>query len=211
MKRLIGLACAIVLVPSLAAAQPKTPEEWYKAAGESVTVSLDKWLSQPHYIAIMYEAKAMTGQFREYAPDITLFPLGGDPSIPFKSRVAKHLAAMAGKYKKPVRVFYFGDCDEKGAQIATSALKDIQQWARVDFSFQRVGLTLTQARSMGVPENPDKPGEYQWEALTDDQAASLIRSVTELIDRQAWEGVGFREEVAAEKMRELIRQHLVSK
>jgi hypothetical protein len=30
MNRLIGLACAIMLVPSLAWAQPKTPEEWYK-------------------------------------------------------------------------------------------------------------------------------------------------------------------------------------
>ena len=61
----------------------------------------------------------------------------------------------------------------------------------------------------GVPENPDKPGEYQWEALTDVQAESLIRPVTDLVDRHAWETVQEEEEDAAQVVRDLVRQHLL--
>jgi len=116
---------------------------------------------------------------------------------------------LAAKYRKPVKVFYFGDCDDKGEQIASSALVDIRAWAGVDFDFERVGLTLAQARGMGVPENPDKPGEFQWEALTDAQASSLIRPVTDLVDRHAWEEVERREKEAAEIVSHLIQQHLL--
>jgi hypothetical protein len=27
---------------------------------------------------------------------------------------------------------------------------------------------------LGIPDNPDKPGEYQWEALPDDAAREMI-------------------------------------
>ena len=62
---------------------------------------------------------------------------------------------------------------------------------------------------MGVPENPDKPGDYQWEALTDAQAESLIRPVTDLVDRNAWEAVETEEEEAAQVVRNLIRDNLL--
>jgi hypothetical protein len=59
-------------------------------------------------------------------------------------------------------------------------------------------LTPGQAREYGVPEDPDKPGKFQWEALTDAAAAeiigqavrvnldeSLIREMEEEAERQA--------------------------
>ncbi len=75
--------------------------DWYERLANSLSVSFDKWASQPHYIMIMYEAKAMTGQFRQYAPDITLVPCGGDPSVDFKWRIAQHLAAIGGETWHP--------------------------------------------------------------------------------------------------------------
>jgi hypothetical protein len=106
----------------------QSPEEWYLAMSEMAGVELDKWFTQRHYIVLMFEAKAMIGQFREYGRGLTLIPLGGDPSIPFKWRVAKQLGAMARKYGKRVLVFYFGDCDSKGLLIGNSAIKDIREW-----------------------------------------------------------------------------------
>ena len=108
---------------------------------------------------------------------------------------------MANKYGIPIKVFYFGDRDPKGEQIDQSALADIEDWCDIPFEFQRMGLSAEQALAMGVPENPEKPGEYQWEALTDGQAASLIQPVLDLIDRDAWDGVVERERGLAEQVR----------
>jgi hypothetical protein len=185
-------------------------QDWFQRMADGLTVDFDKWPSQPVYIEIWFEARAMVGQFRQYAPGITLVPFGGDYTINPKWETASRLSAMAAKHGKPVQVFYFGDYDPKGLQILDSALKDIRAWCGVDFVVQRVGLTLEQAVGMGVPENFEKPGEYQWEALTDAQAASLIRPVTDLIDRQAWEAVERREEAAAETVRELIIRELLA-
>ena len=44
------------------------PDDWYEALAEGLMVSFDKWATQPNYLTIMYEAKAMSAQFRQYAP-----------------------------------------------------------------------------------------------------------------------------------------------
>ena len=88
-------------------------------------------------------------------------------------------------------------------------MKDIRAWCEVDFEVQRVGLTLGQAVGMGVPENFAPPGQYQWEALTDGQAARLIRPVTDRGDMGAWHAVELEEEVAADRVKELIRRELL--
>ena len=36
------------------------------------------------------------------------------------------------------------------------------------------GLTAEQARQLGLPENFERPGEWQWEALSDGQARDII-------------------------------------
>ena len=43
------------------------PETWYEALATGISASFDKWSTQPYYLIIMYEAKAMSGQFRQYA------------------------------------------------------------------------------------------------------------------------------------------------
>jgi hypothetical protein len=190
-------------------------QSWLEAIADGkAPCYLDMWTSQPYYIAILFEARAMTEQFRQYAPGITLVPFAGDPSIPYKWEVAQHLAAMAGKYGNPVKVAYFGDRDDKGDQIFLSAMNDIQDWCDVPFEYEKVGLTVEQVRNFEqageeIPENPDKPGEYQWEALTDAQAASLISPVTDLIDWAAWGEVQKQEEAATNELGDLIREWLL--
>jgi hypothetical protein len=185
-------------------------QDWFQQMADGLEVDFDKWASQPVYVEIWFEARAMVGQFRQYAPGITLVPFGGDFTINPKWETARRLSAVAEKYGKPVQVFYFGDYDPKGLQILGSALKDIGAWCDVDFEIERVGLTLDQAVTMGVPENFEKPGQYQWEALTDAQAASLIARVTDLIDRQLWEEIEREEAEAAGAVRELIRRELLA-
>lgn len=148
-----------------------------KAVGGASCV-LDKWQDQDCYLEIWFEAKAMAGQFRHYTEYITLRPFGGDCSISFKWQIAKELEARHDQYKKPVVVLYFGDLDKKGLQIPESAVKDIGQWADIDFEFIRCGLNPGDEITYHIPPNPDKPGTYQWEALSDESAKQIIETWT---------------------------------
>jgi hypothetical protein len=139
---------------------------------------LDKWQYQNYYLEIWFEAKAMAGQFKHYTEYITLRPFGGDCSISFKWQIAKELEEKYEQYGKPIIILYFGDLDKKGLQIPESAIKDIRQWTKVDFEFIRCGLNPGDEITYNIPENPDKPGTYQWEALSDTAAKELIETWT---------------------------------
>jgi hypothetical protein len=152
--------------------------EFLEAVGRAVC-TLDKWQAQDYYVEIWFEAKAMKAQFEHYTDHITLRPFGGDASIYFKWQIAQELAEKFEQYKKPIVILYFGDMDAKGFQIPISAVKDIREWAKVDFEFIRCGLNPGDEVTYNIPENPDKPGTYQWEALSDDAARTLIKGWTE--------------------------------
>jgi hypothetical protein len=139
-------------------------------------VPIDHTYQQRHYVIMVFEARAMTEQFEYYSKGIDLCPFGGDPSHDLKWRLAKHLEKVYDIYDGlPITVLYFGDCDRKGEQIPESALGDVRRWCTVPFEILHFGLTLEQALRLGVEPNPDKPDEYQWEALTDDAASQIIR------------------------------------
>lgn len=136
------------------------------------------YFADQDYIEIWFEARAMREQFEKYSQNITLVPLGGDPSIPLKYSIAKRLSGI----KNDAMVLYFGDCDDKGKSIAQVALEDVRKWCLRDFDLHYMGLTLEQARKYGVPESPFSPG-FQWEALLDADAAEIIESaIAEHVD-----------------------------
>lgn len=135
---------------------------------------LDKFQTQDYFIIICFEARAMSPQFYHHTENIPLVPFGGDPSIPYKFSIAQGIEWASKHYNKPVIVLYFGDADKKGELIKSSAFKDIASWCEVDFELIHCGLTLSQAKAFNLPENPDKPGQYQWESLSDIQAKEII-------------------------------------
>lgn len=47
------------------------------------------------------------------------------------------------------------------------------------FKYIRIGLNEDQIGSLDIPENPEKPGTYQWEALNDEQAGQMILKAIE--------------------------------
>jgi hypothetical protein len=136
------------------------------------------WGRLPFYTEVWFEANAMVGQFEKYVRRpyrISLRPFGGDYTIAPKWEAAQQIKAMAENGKRVV-ILYFGDADTKGGQIPLSAYKDVRSWAGVDFDFHIGGLTREQAELLRLPENPERPGQYQWEALTDTQAKEIIES-----------------------------------
>lgn len=176
-------------------------EEWIDAIRDGIGCSLDKSLGQETRVIIAYEARAMTGQFREYTDGIDLFPFAGDASIPYKWSLAKTIE----RSDLPVVLIYFGDYDFKGAQIATAALKDLRKWSDEPFEFIHGGLDSDQVGRYDMPENPEKPGEYQWEALKDNQASEIIEAALDgLWSREKYVAVLERELKAEAELKEYL-------
>jgi hypothetical protein len=153
----------------------RNAQEWAEGiAGGIEPPRLDHWYSQETYVEVWFEAEAMRAQFEYYTRDTTLRPFKGDASIDYKWRIAKSLEESAEKYDLPIVGLYFGDDDEKGRAIPKIAVADVRRWCSADFDFVRVGLNPGDGERLGIPDNPDKPGEYQWEALPDDAAREMI-------------------------------------
>lgn len=120
-----------------------------------------------------------------------------------KWEAAERLAERFLRLNKPVHVYYFGDLDPKGLSIPESAWSDIYTWTlaiikkksstntayHADIAFERVGINKNQVEELDVPENPERPGTYQWEGLDDSQAASLIARTSEQLDPDAFESI----------------------
>lgn len=152
-----------------------SPTDWLRAILNYERYNAAKWTNQDYYIECWFEAKAMRGQFEYYTRHIPLLPFGGDISIRPKWDTAKRLEEMWYRYEKPVVILYFGDDDPKGQLIPLSALADIEAWCAIPFEYKRVGLMPGQGEELGIAENPEKPGCYQWEALDDAQAGDIIQ------------------------------------
>ncbi len=147
------------------------------------SLTLDHFYQQKRYVELWFESKGMAGQFEMYTKGIDLVPFGGDPSISLKWDVAKNLEKAYCRYDKPITILYFGDYDTHGLEIPDSAESDIMQWCNSDFNVERCGITPAQAAQYNVPENPDRPGQYQWAALPDAGAKEIIQtSVAEYLD-----------------------------
>lgn len=151
-----------------------TPDAWMKSFRREKCV-LDKIASQDNVVEIWFEAEAMLSQFNFYtrAYHVTLRPFKGDASIDYKWRIAKDLEALA-RYGKPIIILYFGDYDPKGLEIPGNALRDIRAWCKVPFQFLRCGINREHIAEYKLPEQPERPGAYQWEALSEDAAEKLI-------------------------------------
>ena len=109
----------------------------------------------------------MTNQFKYWVQNVTLRPFSGEPSVDYKYQIALALDAASAKYNKPIAILYFGDYDRAGLLIPQSATKDIREWCNTDFEFIRCGLNEGDDVKYNIPENPDHPGTFQWEAMDD--------------------------------------------
>jgi len=170
-------------------------------------VPRDHFYHQENYIELWFEANAMSSQFKYYTKDIDLVPMGGQPSIPHKWKVAKRLEGAARIYGKPIVILYFGDEDAHGHVIQKTIEMDVRRWApEVSFDLIWCGLTMEQVERYAIPENPEKPG-YQWEALSDKGAREIITAaIGKYIDEEVTEDVN----AAAEEFQEAWQEKLAA-
>lgn len=174
-------------------------KEWLQALSEQLACRLDMWRNQENYVELWFEARAMTQQFKHYTKHITLRPMGGQPSVPYKYQAAQEISHASLSHKKPVKVLYFGDYDEGGLTIQGTILEDVTYWCESEFEFIHCGLTLEQAKKYNVPENFEKPNNYQWEALSDSAAREIIEaSLSKFVDYNAFDETETKEQHVSE-------------
>lgn len=197
-----------------------SPADWLEGVKTHLLCTLDHWLTQPVYVECWFEAAAMEAQFRYYANEnIPLLAFHGDISIPEKWKAAERLADRWAELRKTITIYYFGDLDPKGLVIPESAWDDIGPWAvalamrktglglnevRPHFRLHRVGLNSGQEIAYSLPENPERPGTYQWEALSDDDARHLIAQANTDLDLEAFAIADAQEQEAAQEVRDCL-------
>lgn len=176
----------------------------------NVIIKFNPWIEQENYVEVWFEAKAMVNQFQSIIGDeIVLVPFGGDPSIDLKWQVAQRIGRIARDSHKKVIILYFGDLDPKGKQIPNSAVADILPWSGltegVNFEIVRCGLNPEHISKYAIPENPDKLGEYQWEALDDTSAREIIEEkIAKYVDLDKIEEHREKENLATLQFREYL-------
>jgi len=191
--------------------QYDSTDDWFNAMAQQ-QCSIDEWFDQENYVEIWFEAQAMQRQFEYYTDHITLRPFKGDPSIPYKWEIAKHLEYHHRRYQLPIKILYFGDLDKKGLQIPNSALRDIRGWCSIEFDFILCGLIKEQVDTYQIPENPEKPGEYQWEAVDDLAAGEIIsESMAPYLDQDAFDETTERENKATSEFQMLVKNALIAR
>jgi len=189
-----------------------TPTSWANHYSETILVNPDHWMTQPRYVEVWFEARAMQAQFEHYVNEyVTLMAFGGDTTIAPKWETATRLARAWKATHAPIRVLYFGDDDPKGHEIPRNAWQDIHPWLElqaggpVDAEIIRVGLNPSDGARLGIPENFEHPGTYQWEALPDDQAGEIIRGTDAYLDLDALVACDEEEEGASRVVRQALK------
>ena len=182
-------------------------EDWARALAQRGGCSLHRWGGQEQYLEIWFEARAMIRQFEYLTHDVKLCPLGGQPSIPFKWELAKGLEAADRRYDLPIVVLYFGDLDEGGEQIRETVEDDVRKWANVDFTFVRAALNPGDELRYNLPSNPEKPGQYQWEAVDHEAASTIITgAVGAYVDDERMAEIARLEGEGTQRFRALMRE-----
>lgn len=210
--------------------------QWVDAYARGIHCNLDRWASQSTYVEVWFEAAAMASQFTHYTnPNVTLLAFHGDISIPEKWKAATRLVSIWQRFQVPIVVLYYGDLDPKGIQIPESARRDVEDFAwqhtwdlvkgnggdmevalyeaeefQRNFQFIRVGLNEQQVIDYGIPDNPERPGTYQWEGVSDEAAQELIGFADQYLDQEAFDSVERREVFIRDQARAHLRNLVVA-
>ena len=71
--------------------------------------------------------------------------------------------------------------------------------------FQTIAITITQAQDHGLPANPERPGEFQAEALPPDVLARIVREAVEAeVDAGAVEKAEAEEDAEREAILDVL-------
>ena len=113
------------------------------------------WDEQDAYVEVWLEKDALAGVLYPITSefDVPLMVTRGYPSITFLHSAAETIAAIG----KSTFVYYFGDFDPSGLNIAVKVEEGLREFApEADIHFDRVAVTAPQIESLNLPTRPTK-------------------------------------------------------
>jgi hypothetical protein len=181
--------------------------DWIRRLQKGLVCKIDKMTNQDCYVTVAFEAEAMLSQF-EYVTEpygVSLWPFSGHASVSYLKRIASFINIVNELTGKPVMVLYFGDYDPAGEIIPETAFRHVRKWVNTPFSAYRVGLNLDQVERYGIEEDPDRPGKFQWEAVSAGAAEEIITgALDQVIDMDKIEEIEHEEIDAVEAVQEAL-------
>lgn len=156
-------------------------EFWENVRFDAELYNRDLHSGQPRRVIVWCEAAGMVPQIEDACKGlpVNVRSGGGMNSVTLLYEQAEEIVAD----ERPTVVLYVGDLDEWGQTIEDRVADDLA--AFVDdlggdhdgLRFQTIALLPIQVD--GLPSNPEKPGEFQAEALPPDVLAHIVREAVE--------------------------------
>jgi hypothetical protein len=113
----------------------------------------DLWSRQPEYVEVWLEKEALAGVLMPVTEefDVPLMVTRGYPSLSFL-----HSAAESIPTEKTAHIYYLGDLDPSGVDIARNVEQRLREFSDADIEFERVAVTPQQVRELSLPTRPTK-------------------------------------------------------
>jgi hypothetical protein len=161
------------------------------------------WDDQHVYLEVWCEKDALAGVLYEATEewDVPLMVTRGYPSLSYL-----HAAAMAiAQQRRPVFLYYFGDYDPSGVDIARVTEARLRQFAPdADLHFEVLGVTPQQIAKWRLPARPTKRGDtrlrhfkgdsVEVDAIPPEALRTLTRNaIVQHVDREAVRRLGAAE------------------
>jgi len=169
------------------------------------------WDNQAVYVEIWIEKVALTGVLypitSEY--DVPLMPVSGYASLGFLHSAAEYINEVA----KPTYIYYLGDYDPSGLDIARKVEMDLREFAEYSLLyFERLAVTEQQIRELNLPTRPTKRSDsrsknfsgesVELDAIPSRVLQNLVRnSIEKHIDREALAQTRMSERVEKESLK----------
>lgn len=155
-----------------------------------------KWKIGAEYLAALYE---------KYRKPIVVLYFGDYEPFTDRGSRAKGITIPLNALADIIP--YFLDMLGNRGILTVEEIRDIINNGRTEewLKFVRVGLNQEHIDKWHLPENPERPGEYQWEALGDEQAQTLIDdSIQQYWSASVIREIEEKEEVDTEKWQKIF-------
>jgi len=120
-----------------------------------------RWDEQDVYVEVWCEKDALAGVLYDVTSewDVPLMVTRGYPSLSYLHEASEAIAAE----KRPVYLYYFGDHDPSGVDIARSTEARLRQFAPdAEMHFEVLGVTPQQIAVWSLPTRPTKQGDSRY-------------------------------------------------
>ncbi|MGD0115629.1 MAG: hypothetical protein ABSC13_06460 [Dehalococcoidia bacterium] len=147
------------------------------------------WDEQDAYVEVWCEKDALAGVLYDVTGqwDVPLMVTRGYPSLSYLHEASETIAEQ----DRPVYLYYFGDYDPSGVDIARVTEKRLREFAPdAELYFEVLGVTPKQIAAWNLPTRPTKRGDSRYAGFRGESVevdaippATLRRLTTDAIDQ----------------------------